>query len=238
MSVGWNGFCFFDLMIKKHYRFDRRVCILVDVIIALVLLVTGFLNFAYDAVIYFALELASGAQVRLEIAAIVLLGLAWYVEPGPQALLRAKANTNNSISHIAFFCYGCRDPAAAAMNFEHVPLDSTAPVAPSDGDYDLHTLRSNAGQMGASDDLVEIDLGKKVKMYRFPIKVQEREVKPQDTNMRTPPRTPREDTEHKRLGFVGAPSQIATPQQQLNHDAAVNSEETAFLQAHAASEWI
>jgi len=66
-------------MIKKHYRFDRRVCIFVDVIIALVLAITGFLNFAYDAVIYFALELASGAQVKLEIAAIILLGLATYV---------------------------------------------------------------------------------------------------------------------------------------------------------------
>jgi len=67
-------------MIKKHYRFDRRICIFVDVIIALVLAITGFLNFAYDAVIYFALELASGKQVQLEIAAIILLGLATYVQ--------------------------------------------------------------------------------------------------------------------------------------------------------------
>jgi len=77
MSVAWNGFCFFDLMIKKHYRFDRRVCIFIDIMIGLILAVTGFLNFAYDAVIYFALELASGQQVRLEIAAIVFLAIAW-----------------------------------------------------------------------------------------------------------------------------------------------------------------
>jgi len=124
------------------------------------------------------------------------------------------------------------------MNFEHVPLEDTE--ATSD-DYDLRTLRSNAGRMGASDELVEIDLGKKMQILKLPIKVNAREIsrqqqQQQDTSIRTPPRTPREDTEHKRLGFVGAPAQIATPQ--LNHDAAINSEETSFLKAHAASEWI
>jgi len=64
-------------MIRKHYRFDRRICIFVDVVVALILAITGFLNFAYDAVIYFALELASGSQVRLEIAAVVFLAFAW-----------------------------------------------------------------------------------------------------------------------------------------------------------------
>ena len=64
-------------MIRKHYRFDRRICIFADIIVALVLAITGFLNFAYDAVIYFALELASGSQVRLEIAAVVFLTFAW-----------------------------------------------------------------------------------------------------------------------------------------------------------------
>ena len=66
-----------DLVINKHYRFDRRVCIFFDMIVALSLLILGFLNFVYDAVLWIALELAKGQQIRMEIAAMTFLILSW-----------------------------------------------------------------------------------------------------------------------------------------------------------------
>lgn len=73
----WNGLSFFDLTVKKHYRFGRRIYIFVDIIAAIALLIFGFLNFLYDAVIYYALEIASHEQYQMEMAAIVFLGLCW-----------------------------------------------------------------------------------------------------------------------------------------------------------------
>lgn len=78
-SIAWNGFSFIDLCVKKHYRFDRRICIFVDIVIALVLLITGFLTFMYDAILFIALEIASSTQVKLEIAGTGLLAASWYV---------------------------------------------------------------------------------------------------------------------------------------------------------------
>jgi len=48
-------------------------------LMCIALLATGFFNFAYDALLYFALGIAESAQVRLEIAAVAFLGASWYV---------------------------------------------------------------------------------------------------------------------------------------------------------------
>jgi len=63
--------------VKKHYRFERRICIFLDMVVCFVLLVTGFLNFAYDALLYLDLDMAPKSQVTLELAAVAFLGLSW-----------------------------------------------------------------------------------------------------------------------------------------------------------------
>lgn len=67
----------FDLCVKKHYRFDRRICIFIDIFVAIALLITGFLNFGFDCILYFALGIAPASQLRLEIAAIIFLATSW-----------------------------------------------------------------------------------------------------------------------------------------------------------------
>lgn len=64
-------------MTKKHYRFGRRVYIFVDIIAALLLLLFGFLNFVYDALVYYALEIATHKQYSMEITAVVFLAVSW-----------------------------------------------------------------------------------------------------------------------------------------------------------------
>lgn len=64
-------------MTKQRYRFGRRVYIFVDMVSAMTLLITGFLNFFYDALMYFALGIATQAQYAMEVVAIVLLSAAW-----------------------------------------------------------------------------------------------------------------------------------------------------------------
>lgn len=92
-------------------------------------------------------------------------------------------------------------------------------------DFDDRTMRSRGNTMERQGgDLVEIDLGKKVQI----IKVQQNKM----DSVRTPPRTPREEHENKRLGFVGTPAQIS--QQQHPQEA------SPFLggEAHHGQEWI
>jgi len=86
--------------------------------------------------------------------------------------------------------------------------------------------------MNNGDDLVEIDLGKKVQI----IKVQSKDLGSKDHTLRTPPRTPREENEHKRLGFVGAPAQLATPK--LKSEPSADEEASPFLDTHETVEWI
>ncbi|PNS17583.1 hypothetical protein CAC42_8126 [Sphaceloma murrayae] len=203
LSLIWNGLCMFDLCVKKHYRFDRRICIFIDIFVAIALLITGFLNFGFDCILYFALDIAPAAQMRLEIAAVVFLAA-------------------SCLLHFAFFCYGCKDPAAHALEFEHVPLEPTSPMM-LNRDFDAHSMRSRGNTLDRqANDLVEIDLGKKVQI----IKVQQKL-----DSTRTSPRTPGEG-ENKRLGFVGTPAQIS--QQQHPQEA------SPFLsgEAHHGQEWI
>ncbi|KAG8623279.1 hypothetical protein KVT40_008255 [Elsinoe batatas] len=180
LSLIWNGLCMFDLCVKKHYRFDRRICIFVDIFVAIALLITGFLNFGFDCILYFALDIATKSQMRLEIAAIIFLA-------------------TSCLLHFGFFCYGCKDPAAHALEFEHVPLEPTSPML-LNRDFDPEYTRSRGNTLERqANGLVEIDLGKKVQI----IKVQQK----MDA-ARTPPRTPREG-DNKRSGFVGTPAQIS-----------------------------
>lgn len=64
-------------MTKNHYRFGRRVYIFIDIIGAIALLIFGFMNFMYDVMIYFSLDIATKEQQAMEVVAIVFLGLAW-----------------------------------------------------------------------------------------------------------------------------------------------------------------
>lgn len=77
VSLVWNGLCLIDLCLKKHYRFERRICMFLDMVVAMILLITGFLNFAYDSVLYFDLDIAPRSQVILEVTAVAFLGLSW-----------------------------------------------------------------------------------------------------------------------------------------------------------------
>ena len=125
-----------------------------------------------------------------------------------------------SLAHVAFFCYGCRDPNVAAIdNFEHVPLQATTPDM-AHNDFDTRSMRSRAGTHDP-EDLVEIDLGKKVQIIR----VQHHEV---DSAQRSPPRTPAE--EQKRQGMVGLPPQL-TP-------ASPRVESSPFLDPKPDNDWI
>jgi len=101
---------------------------------------------------------------------------------------------------------------------------------------EYHDARSVRSRSNTSDgeELVEIDLGKKVQIFRLhPHPKDLANIHKDVASMRTPPRTPREDSEHKRLGMVGVPPQIAT--QKIK--AEEHSEESPFLDTHA-SEWI
>ena len=136
------------------------------------------------------------------------------------------------MAHIGFFCYGCKDPSAASGNFEHIPLAQADPTMPHQDYTDSRSIRSRANTTDG-EELVEIDLGKKVQIFRLHPHPKDLANIQKDVSMRTPPRTPREETEHKRLGMVGAPPQIATTKKQAEE----HSEESPFLDTHA-SEWI
>lgn len=77
LSLIWDGLCLFDLCVKKHYRFDRRVCIFIDITTAIVLIITGSVNFAYDAILASLGVLIEG-HMKIEIPAIVLLAIVSY----------------------------------------------------------------------------------------------------------------------------------------------------------------
>ena len=77
VSLVFNGLGLFDLCIKKHYRFERRTCMAFDMLAAVILIVTGFLNITYDAFLYFDFENGLDGQMAMEFTAVAFLGLTW-----------------------------------------------------------------------------------------------------------------------------------------------------------------
>lgn len=62
-----------------------------------------------------------------------------------------QADKWTSLSHLAFFCYGCKDPNVANFTIEHVPLTDQEPT--SKGEYQKPGIR-RAGDIGLSDDAI------------------------------------------------------------------------------------
>lgn len=130
----------------------------------------------------------------------------------PQQTLSTTFTNALSLCHIAFFCYGCKDPNVAALSFEHVPMIESPHMGGGGTNGDYHEVRSvrsrsNTGDMKEAD-LVDIDLGKKVKIIKLqPISDLKDRPLAQETG--TPPKTPSDEA--KRFGLVGLPPRLATP---------------------------
>lgn len=77
LSLAWNGLSLVDLSLQGHYRFERRICMFLDMGVASVLMITGFLNFTYDAFLYYESKAGSQRQMIMETAAVCFLGLSW-----------------------------------------------------------------------------------------------------------------------------------------------------------------
>ncbi|KAF2158027.1 hypothetical protein K461DRAFT_290286 [Myriangium duriaei CBS 260.36] len=150
LSLVWNGLCLFDLCVKHHYRFERRICIFLDMVVTMVLLVTGFLNFAYDSVLYFDLDTAPQSQVILECAAVAFLGA-------------------SCLFHLGFFCHGCKDSSSTSRSddFEHVPLHSSSlPFSEHAAFTNPRSLHPVNRTFNNDDGLFDVDLSQKVQIVK------------------------------------------------------------------------
>ncbi|GAM86605.1 hypothetical protein ANO11243_046190 [Dothideomycetidae sp. 11243] len=215
LSLVWSGLCLFDLCIKKHYRFERRICMFLDMVVAMVLLITGFLNFAYDALLYFDLDLAPRSQVIMEVTAVAFLGLSCFF-------------------HLGFFCHGCKDSGSDSTTtdpteFDHYALEAASPAYALRGYSNARLLHPDGSQLVNEDGLVDIDLGQKTHILTL------QHTQFNDGTIGVPVVQLEQSGDPRRAGLVGAPGG-GLPRSGLL-STAKPGEGSPFLQQHG-QEWI